>query len=358
MTKNNNNKSNPSRRVPPRGQSGKNQSISVPKISPMSVGSAYNTQISATAPRFISTKDGMRVQHREYVGDVGDAGAGFNIVNQLNINPGLQTMGPWLSTVGGSFECYELHSLRYVYQASVPTSTAGTVFMAIDYDAADSPPISKAQMMSMTSAVSTSAWASAAVYYDCKANKYMSNRFTRITSISGDVKTYDAGILYIAVECPSGLLGPGNIFVEYDVTLRLPQIPTNAALAVSSKISNSTTSGLSAIGDYISGAPLFRSLAGSLASGGWTSLSTGDYLLTYAIGGTAIANALPTWTLTGSGSVTDAGYSILTTTSNAGIYQAVVRIADAGAAVHLALTNVATIVDSYLRIAKYSYPLF
>lgn len=324
----------------------------------MSVGNAYNTQISATAPRFLPAKDGMRVQHREYVGDVGDTGAGFLIANQLSINPGLQTMGPWLSTVGGSFECYELHSLRYVYQASVPTSTAGTVFMAIDYDAADSPPISKAQMMSMTSAVSTSAWASAAVYYDCKANKYMSNRFTRITSISGDVKTYDAGILYIAVESPGGLTSPGNIFVEYDVTLRLPQIPTNGALAVSSKITNATTSVLSSIGDYVTGAPLFRSLAGSLSSGSWESLTAGDFLFTYAIGGTASANVLPTWTLTGSGSVADAGYAILGVALNAGVYQAVVRIADAGAVVSLALTNVASVVDSYLRIAKYSYPLF
>jgi hypothetical protein len=345
---NNNNKQSSQRKSPAGGRSGRPV---------QAVGAAYNTQISNSKPVFSPTRDGMRVQHREYVGDVGAYASGFTVVNTLQLNPGLVSCGQWLSQIAGNFECYEFHKLRYTFQSSVPTSTAGTLFMAIDYDAADPAPATKNELMSNPSAVSCSLWASTSLDYDCSKTKYMSNRFTRIGSVLGDIKTYDAGNLYFAVEAASGL-SPGNIYVEYDISLRLPQIPSNLEESSSERITNSGTSALSNLNDgYRGNTLLLNSLAGNATTANWLVPTAGEYLLTFTVAGTAAGAVAPAWSLSGSGSISDIGYAAITATSTVGVYEAVVLVADAGAIVTLVLSALATIVNSQLRVSKYGYLL-
>lgn len=322
------------------------------------VGTAYNTQVSSSQPKFYPTRDGMRVVHREYVGDVGVNTVGFGIVNILQLNPGLLSCGQWLSQIAGNFECYEFHKLRYVYQAAVPTSTAGTLFMAIDYDAADPAPATKNELMSNPSAISCSIWASTQLDYDCSKTKYMSNRFTRISSVSGDIKTYDAGNLYFAIE-GAATSSPGNIYVEYDISLRLPQIPSNLEFAQSLKITNAGTVALSNLNDGYNGNTLIlNSLVGTATSGEWVCPTPGEYLLSFAIGGTAAGAVTPLWTVSsGTASITDIGYAAISATANTGIYEAILLVADAGAVISLALGALSTIANSQMRVAKYGYSL-
>lgn len=355
----NNNKQRKSlqlRKSPARGRSS-NPSSAIGRPISM-VGTAYNTQVSSSQPRFYPTRDGMRVVHREYVGDVGVNASGFGIVNILQLNPGLLSCGQWLSQIAGNFECYEFHKLRYVYQAAVPTSTAGTLFMAIDYDAADPAPATKTELMSNPSAISCSIWASTQLDYDCSKTKYMSNRFTRISSVSGDIKTYDAGNLYFAIEGAMGT-SPGNIYVEYDISLRLPQIPSNLEFAQSLKITNAGTAALSNLNDGYNGNTLIlNSLLGTPTTGNWVCPTPGEYLLSFAIGGTAAGAVTPVWSITsGSASITDIGYAAVSATANVGIYEAILLVADAGAVVQLALAALSTIVNSQMRVAKYGYSL-
>lgn len=346
----------PKGKTPARGRSSNNPMSSGRAVS--MVGSAYNTQVSSSQPKFFPTRDGMRVVHREYVGDVGVNSSGFGIVNILQLNPGLASCGQWLSQIAGNFECYEFHKLRYVYQAAVPTSTAGTLFMAIDYDAADPAPATKTELMSNPSAISCSIWASTCLDYNCSKTKYMSNRFTRISSVSGDIKTYDAGNLYFAIE-GTAADSPGNIYVEYDISLRLPQIPSNLEFAQSLKITNAGTTALSNLNDgYHGNTLILNSLGGSSTVGSWVCPTPGEWLLSFAIGGTAAGTVTPTWTFSsGSGAITDIGYAAISATANVGIYEAILLVADAGAVIQLALSGLSSIANSQMRVAKYGYTL-
>jgi hypothetical protein len=322
-------------------------------------GVAYSTQIRNSKPTFSQTKDGLRVHHREYIGDVGVNTSGFGIVSTLQLNPGLSGVFPWLSQIAQNFEVYEFHKLRFAYQASCPTSQAGTLYMALDYDPSDAAPANKAGMMSNMSAVSSSIWASNGIEYDCAMRQYMSNRFTRNASLVAnlDVKTYDAGNLYIAIEGVA-TTSPGNLYVEYDISLRIPQIPSNIEAAESLKITYAATSQLSYLNDgYAGNSDLLNSLAGTIAHGDWVCPVAGQYLLSYALGGTSTGAVTPTWSVTsGSASITDIGYSALTT-SGVGIYEAVLNVLDPGATIRLALATVTTIANYYMRVSKYGYNL-
>lgn len=322
-------------------------------------GVAYSTQIVNSKPSFSGTKDSMRIQHREYVGDVGTNTSGFAIVNTANINPGLAGVFPWLSLMAQNFEVYEFHKLKFIYQASCPTSQAGTLYMALDYDAGDSAPQNKAELMSNMSAVSSSIWASNSITYDTNMRQYMSNRFTRNASLASnlDVKTYDAGNLYVAIE-GAATTSPGNLYVEYDVSLRIPQIPSNLEAASSLKITFAGTSQMSYLNDgYTGNSILLNSLAGTSAHGDWVCPTPGEYLLSYAIGGTSSSSSAPTWSVqSGSATISDIGYAALASTG-VGIYEAILSVADAGATIRLALSNLSAISNYYMRIAKYGYTI-
>jgi len=325
---------------------------------PSPVGVAYNTQVVNSKPLFLPADGGVRIRHREYVGDVGTSSSGWALVNTLAINPGLSGVFPWLSLMAQNFESYELHALAFVYQASAPTSLAGTLYMAYDYDPADAPPSDKASMMSNMSAVAGSLWASNRVALDCKAARGLLGKFTRNTGIptGTDIKTNDAANLNIAVE---GVVmsSPGNIYVEYDVTLKIPQIPTNFAAGISQRITYGGTTGISLANDGYVGAPILISQAGSLSIGRWLCNQAGQYLVEYAISATTSGANTAAWTIvSGTAAVTDLGYAALPTSGTAlGIFQAILNVADAGAILQLSLANVASLTTYYMRVAKYAY---
>jgi len=358
MNKNKNKKPQSARKSPAGGRSS-NQMMT-------SVGVSYDTQIANSKPSFLPSKDGLRVKHREYVGDVGATTSNWSVVNTFSINPGLPSTFPWLSMLAQVFETYEVHSLSFVYQAALPTSTAGTVYLCIDYDPADPAPANKASMMSNMSAIACSSWASTKLTYVPQHDRLV-NKFTRNSSLASslDIKTYDAGQLFIAAE-GFAVSSPGNVFVEYDITLRIPQIPTTIETAQSLKITYGSTSALSNVNDgYAGNSNLLNSLAGSLASGtgtgAWVCPSPGQYLLEYAISGTANSsgNVDGTWAvLSGAASITDLGQAVIPeSTSALGIYQAIINVADAGATIGLALIHLASFANYHLRVSKYGYSL-
>jgi len=349
----------PSARKSPAGGRSSN-----PSMKPIAV--SYDTQIANAKPTFLPSKDGLRVRHREYVGDVGATTSDWSVVNTFAINPGMPSTFPWLSMLAQVFETYEVHALAFIYQAALPTSTAGTVYLAYDYDSADPAPANKASMMSNMSAVSCSSWASTRLPYVPQGN-HLNNKFTRNSSLASglDIKTYDAGKFFIAAE-GFAVSTPGNVYVEYDITLRIPQIPTTIETAQSLRITYGSTSAISNLNDgYAGNSNLLNSLAGSLSSGtgtgAWVCPTPGQYLLEYAISGTANSsgNVDATWAvLSGAASITDLGQAVIPeSTSALGIYQAIINVADAGATIGLTLIHLASFANYYLRVSKYGYSL-
>ncbi len=325
---------------------------------------AVSTLVSSCKPQFLPSPDGIRIRHREYVADIGAIPSStYGIVNTVQLNPGLGTLGPWLGLIAQNFEMYHINSLRFNFVSSAPSSTQGTFYMAIDYDSADDPPTTKASLLSNQSAVGCSIWSPCSLeYMPLKASEQI-GKYTRQLPVSGtDIKTYDVGILYLATESPY-TNSPGDLYCEYDITLKIPQVPSTTALSTSLKIVHSGGVDVSATTDGRSGnIALAEPVSPGVLNGKWIFYLPGQYLLSLAVNGTSTGAGVavvPTWGNASTGSlVTDVGYAAISTlAASVGVYECVVTITDTAQQVVILLTNLASVVNSTLRISKYGYSL-
>lgn len=170
-----------------------------------------------------------RVSHREFISDVSSASSGFSTVN-FAINPGNSTAFPWLSAIAANYESYTFKKLSYRYVPLCPTSTQGRVTMAIDYDARDAIPTSKAVLSQYQGAIATPVWQQAVyVAQPLNLTKFAKQRYVSgaSTPASSDVKTYHLGQLILATSnTPAAATSLGELWVEYDVEFQTPQIAT------------------------------------------------------------------------------------------------------------------------------------
>lgn len=203
-------------------------------------------------PRMYGSKHGVRVVHSEYIADIVGTNTNFSVnpfINGQSVNPGLSSCFVWLNSLANSFESYKFNSLRFEYKPRCSTALAGTVLMAIDFDNHDSPPGSKAAIMSYDNAVSSSAWSPCTfVAPKVDLNKRKSY-FTRNGAIpsGADSNLYDVGTLYVATAGATGTAAAwGELYVHYDVTLTTPQnvdpITSGVGLLYNPATANTATS--------------------------------------------------------------------------------------------------------------------
>lgn len=199
---------------------------------------AKNRTTKNAAPRFKQTREGCIISHREYITDITRAASTF-IVDTFNVNAGLVSTFPWLSQVASLFESYTFERLDYVYEPMVSTATTGSLMMAVDFDASDTAPSNKVTLMSYAGATRSTMWQPTKLV--CSAidrKKMVPERYVRSGAIggSGDIKTYDLGNLFVATVGTGGVANTfGELYVEYTVRLRTPQIQTNPGLNLSGR---------------------------------------------------------------------------------------------------------------------------
>lgn len=174
------------------------------------------------------TSNTQTVFHREFIGSVVTQNtAEFQIVKTLPLNPGLSAAFPWLSATAKNYESYKFNKLQIEYVPTCPTTTTGKLSMLIDYDALDNPPSNAIQLQNSAGAVSTQLWSPATLTASAEQmNKAYKSKYVRNTNIpqNGDLKTYDAGNLYIAVEGNASSAAVGDVYIRYSVTLLTPQL--------------------------------------------------------------------------------------------------------------------------------------
>lgn len=234
-----------------------------------------------------SASDGrVRIRHREFLGDVSGS-VGFS-VSGYPINPGIVTTFPWLSAIANRFESYLFRRLSFEYETAAASTTVGTVMLAVDYDAADTPPINKVEIMSYHNAVRCGVWQEASYgsdQFDLK--KFGVQRYVRGGPLSPnlDIKTYDVGNLFLATKGESDDSVIGELYVSYDVELMTPQFQAGAL----GGLCHLTTSGASR-------AVPFANTVAEAGSFPWATTdnvskiifnSSGTYLITVATYGTA-----------------------------------------------------------------------
>lgn len=246
------------------------------------------------------------IRHREFLGDV--LGSTGYSVESYPINPALEVTFPWGAGIAQNYEQYQIRSLRFCYETQAPTTDPGTVMLAIDYDPADAPPIDKPTFMSMAGAVRGPVWNR----FECSAMKeyrQFDKLYTRTTGLAAnqDVKTYDYGVLNVAVQ-GSALDTVGELYVEYEIALLTPQTDSQQddvfeqsyAASVTSTGPSSPFTTLTQTGG---GMALVKTSVKNIL---WP--RTGSFLVTYTLpAGVASGNGVvPTYIIvSGSGSVTN-----------------------------------------------------
>jgi hypothetical protein len=210
----------------------------VPSVGRGSAKFGLNTRSAARAPTAISRSQRQMgpditssrrgrdlvvvVRHREFIGDVNGSEDFF--LSQFQINPGLVGTFPWLASIAMNFESYHFRHLVFTYETQSPTTDPGTVMLAIDYDAADSAPTSKVEMMSLVGAVRAAVWNMVEQRSTPDDLRKMAPRlYVRNTPLASnlDIKTYDVGSFFIAT-MGTGLVTTGELYVEYEVELTTP----------------------------------------------------------------------------------------------------------------------------------------
>jgi len=249
---------------------------------------AMATEMGSGPSRTDRTRDGVRVVKREFIGNVVNT-VGFSLpVAVYNINPGVAAVFPWLSIMANQYETYRFHRLTFRYITRCGTSQSGSVILAPDYDASDSPPTTEQQITAYRGAVEDVPWRDISCTLEPSAMFSLGPRkFIRSSTVAfTDIKTYDAGLFLVAtVGVDTNLLG--KLWVEYDVELFTPQIPTPGAGLIPTFTSMFVASGQDLIvsnTSVVGFTPVFNPLGIVLTTSGTGTAFTpprGTYLFTF-----------------------------------------------------------------------------
>jgi hypothetical protein len=194
-----------------------------------------NTSVITRKPVQRMTKDGINVSHREYVGPLMSSATptAFSIDKSFKLNPGYTTVFPWLAHVARNYESYKFKKCVIVVQNYMSAMRDGMINYCVDYDAGDAAPGDLQQMLSNKTAGSRPVGAPFNIVLDVAAlNKIGKNKFVRALDTDiFDTLLYDSGNLYFNASLPSDLNGRivANIFIEYDVELKTPQVKSGAS---------------------------------------------------------------------------------------------------------------------------------
>lgn len=189
---------------------------------PVSIPVAQSNVLTNNRPRY-SVKDGnFCVKHREYITDI--AGSVTFTARTFNINPGLITAFPWLANIANQYESYLFKSLHFIYEPACATTVAGSIMLAVDFDASDAAPTSKVQMMAYSNAVRSPPWEMTKyLSINSDLRKFGVQRYVRNSPVSGDIKTYDIGNFFLATSNFADNTFVGELYVEYELEFYTPQ---------------------------------------------------------------------------------------------------------------------------------------
>lgn len=188
---------------------------------------AKTTIVKTRPPTIRNGRNSVVVSHKEFMRDYTSGPQNSFTSTKFPVQPGQSSVFPWLSAIAARYESYIFRKLEFVYEPAVATTTAGSIMMAIDFDAADAAPVSKTEIMSNTNAVRSSPWSR--VRYNAATadlKKFGVQRYVRgaLAPANTDIKTYDVGNLHVAYSGVPINIVLGELYVEYTVEFFTPQL--------------------------------------------------------------------------------------------------------------------------------------
>jgi len=203
------------------------KSIGNPVMTRVSAPVAKSFRGGVTRAKVTQLGSGVtRVKHSEYISDV--VGSMDFALEATPLNPGESGLFPWLSTIARRYESYLFRDLNFRFETTSPTSTAGSVILAADYNPQSDPPVGKVQALAMESSVRTPPWTSV-VHKSLPHN--LSKRksyYVRKGESVDDPDLYDTGVFMTMVEgVPTETGSIGEMHVDYIVDLITPTLDNN-----------------------------------------------------------------------------------------------------------------------------------
>lgn len=213
------------------------------------VNRTYVRRFSAPSrrPAKSAGRIGIVIKHREKFADV-SASTDFTVQYFGDINPGCDSMFPWLSNEIKNWEKFKFRSLRFSYEHWSATNRGGAIYQAIDYNPSDPPPTTSSGIAAYFNSVVCSPSQDATCVYTAPAldrKELHLNRYTQGPILSIPDKTsindYSAGkfvLATLAIDTPTGYASIiGELWVEYEVELwvQMTRLPGSDANDTTSK---------------------------------------------------------------------------------------------------------------------------
>jgi hypothetical protein len=209
---------------------------------------SYNTLISGGVPAFSPLNSGFRIKHREYIQDIQSSTA-FSSTN-FQINPGLQNLFPWLSSIAINFEEYRIHGM-VIYLNSLSATAVGSTNTALglwgcvtQYDPSEPAFTNKQQCENYVGCQTTVPSCSVIHGIECKPDANVLNKyFVRSGDILSDedLKFYDIGFLQIFSQGAQAASNVGEMWISYDIEFFKPRLPVGNQSFVETFIGQSDT---------------------------------------------------------------------------------------------------------------------
>lgn len=179
------------------------------------------TQFTA-APKFLtSDRNQRRIVHKEAIATI--HGSTAFACTRFEINPGLASTFPWLSTQAVGWEQYHFRYLKFEYITRAATSTIGSVILSPEYDALDPMPTTELMASNVMDAVESAPWRNSVCVMNTEAMFPLGPRkFVRQSIVNGDKRVYDCGALDLCRIDQSNGDMIGRLFVCYDIELSVP----------------------------------------------------------------------------------------------------------------------------------------
>lgn len=187
----------------------------------------------SSVPVMHSANSSIRIQHKEFITDI-TATTDFSN-ESFSINPGLSRTFPYLSGIAQNFEQYRILGMVFTFKSTSAdslnsTNTAlGSMLLATDYNALDSPYATKAGFLAST--FSNSGKPASDILHPIECSSHVSSgpaqRYIRSgtnTDGIGDLRLYDWGNFQIGSVGNQASSVVGELWVSYSVELVNPQL--------------------------------------------------------------------------------------------------------------------------------------
>jgi hypothetical protein len=309
-------------------------------------GGSLNLGSTATS-RFRQT-----IEEDEYIAEISGS-VGF-ATTAFNINPGQSGTFPWGNKIAQLYERYDFKFLEFYLCSEVSAyatqGQTGVVILSCDYDASDVAPTTKQQVLDTnphTVPCLPSVERPVVLRLDCKEMRTSDAKYVRpgAQPVNTDLKTYDAGILYVTTQGNANTTNIGELHVRYRCELKKPVLEaginqTNGSVHFSS-IAPTTANNFAAAVLQAGGTP---SMAGGITLGtnviNFAAGLAGNYFIAMSISAATSASAIYLSSTTGvgqnlftAGAVRDAAYeatSLAGTTTFCAMANVIVQVPAAG----------------------------